>query len=385
MNVAVGSDRDDLAYITQLEDALSASEDRYRQLFEEDTAGRFVLAPPGRVLDCNQALAKLLGMEAAGQIVGRNLGDFFQDRARFEALLATVRDAGSVEAAELALTRLDGDPINAVAWFTGAVDSEGQVVALLGRLFDVTEFERLKVRLLGARRMEAIGRLAGGIAHEFNNLLSIIDGHAERLVETLAPGHPLMSSATAIQKATSRATALTQQVLAFGRRQTFQWRVVAVHRLIAQVRTVLESVLGEAIEVRCDLPAELPDVKTDPAQLEQAVMNLVLNAREAMPTGGRVTIRVDTMATGDHPPEERPWIRAGTYVRLIVADTGMGMDAATKAHLFEPFFTTKQVGDGTGLGLATVYGIVKQSGGYIWVESEVGRGTSFTLLFPALT
>jgi CheY-like chemotaxis protein len=177
---------------------------------------------------------------------------------------------------------------------------------------------------------------------------------------------------------------LTQQLLAFGRRQVFQWRIVAPHQLVASTRGVLERLLGEAIEVHLDVPENAPDIKADPAQLEQVIVNLALNAREAMPTGGRFRIQLDVIDVRGGTEGERPWIQAGQHVRVRVSDTGVGMDAATKARVFEPFFTTKRIGDGSGLGLAMVYGIVKQSGGYVWVESEHERGTTFTLLFPTL-
>jgi signal transduction histidine kinase len=244
--------------------------------------------------------------------------------------------------------------------------------------------EQLKQRLLGVHRMEAIGRLAGGIAHEFNNILTVIGGHSERLMEMLAPEDPLSHSAAAIKHATDRAASLTRQLLAFSRRQVFQLRAVGVHRLIADSEPLLLKALGAHIGLTLDLPEDLPDISADPTQLQRVVVNLALNAREVMPKGGVLTIRVDRMDTGEHPPRDRPWLRVGSYVRIAIADTGPGMDAVTSAHVFEPFFTTTQLGKGSGLGLATVYGIVKQSNGYIWVDSEVGNGACFTILLPLL-
>jgi PAS domain S-box-containing protein len=377
-----GSEPVDRAYIEQLESALSASEERYRSLFEDDTAGRFIATPAGRICDSNRSLAALLGFQRADQLLGRQLRGFFHDPNQCDTILESVASGARVDAMELALTRQDGDPINVVMWVAPTGSEGAAAVAVRGRLFDVTEFERLKVRLLGARRMEAIGRLTGGIAHEFNNLLSVIDGHAERLVETLTPNDPLTGSALAIQKSARRAASLTNQLLAFGRRQLFQWQVVNVPQIVRDTLPALRRVLGERIDARLEL-SDVPEIRIDPAQLEHAIINLALNAREAMPDGGSFTIVVDTLDVGGNDPNERPYVRPGRHVRLRVGDSGVGMDAATKAHAFEPFFTTKAVGHGTGLGLATVYGIVKQSGGYIWVESEVGAGTTFTLLFPS--
>jgi signal transduction histidine kinase len=246
------------------------------------------------------------------------------------------------------------------------------------------ETERLKQQLLGVHRMEAIGRLAGGIAHEFNNILTVVVGHSERLVETLPPNDSLGYSAAAIKHAADRAAALTRQLLAFSRRQVFQLRSVALDRLIADARPLLEETLGATVALRLEVPATLPDISADPEQIQQVVLTLAQSAREAMPKGGSLTVRLGTLQTGDRPPRERPWIRTGSYVQMTIADTSAGMDAVTAAHVFEPFFTTRQLGNGSGLGLATVYGIVKQSNGYIWVESEVGRGTQFTILLPVL-
>jgi two-component system cell cycle sensor histidine kinase/response regulator CckA len=177
---------------------------------------------------------------------------------------------------------------------------------------------------------------------------------------------------------------LTRQLLAFSRRQVFQPRVIAVHRLVQEARQTLTALVGHAIELRLELPESLPDISADPSQLRDVIVNLVLNARDAMPKGGVLTIRVDKMQAEGRPSRERPWIRVGSYVRITISDTGAGVDAIMKAHVFEPFFTTKQLGNGSGLGLATVYGIVKQSNGYIWLESEVGHGAAFTVLLPIL-
>ncbi|HLB44934.1 MAG TPA: ATP-binding protein [Candidatus Limnocylindrales bacterium] len=374
---------EETTYRRQLEEALAASEERYRRLFDEDLAGRIVVTPAGRVIDSNDALAGMLGVPHAGLLVGRMLAEFFPDSLRLDKLLAAVRAEERVEA-EVELTRADGGTIQASATFGGAFDPAGQLLSIRGRLAEVTKVEQLKQQLLGVQRMEAIGRLAGGLAHEFNNILTVIGGHSERLIELLGPRDSAGNSAVAIKEATDRATSLTRQLLAFSRRQVFQLRPVALHRLIAEARPLIERAIGEAIDVRVDLPAALPDIVADAAQLQDVVMNLALNARESMPKGGTLTIRVDTLNTGEHPPRERPWIRVGSYVRLTMADTGAGMDAIARAHVFEPFFTTRQLGIGSGLGLATVYGIVKQSSGYIWVESDVGRGASFTILLPVL-
>jgi nitrogen-specific signal transduction histidine kinase len=250
-------------------------------------------------------------------------------------------------------------------------------------LEELTDRKRLETHLAGVQRTEAIGRLAGGLAHDFNNLLTVIGGHSDYLIHTLAESDPRRSSARSIHQASHRAAALTRQLLAFGRRQVFQLRVVEIRRLLSDVQPMLARVLGDGIQLLMDINEASPQINVDPVQLEQILVNLSLNARDALTDGGVLTIRTDLMDTSDKGPRERPWIRAGSYLRIDVTDSGPGMDEGVRARVFEPFFTTKQMGRGSGLGLATVYGIVKQSDGYIWVVSELGRGTTFTMLFPA--
>jgi PAS domain S-box-containing protein len=366
----------------RMEDALSASEDRYRTLFDEDATGRVTTTPAGRIIDGNQALGQMLAVADVSLLLGRSLTEFVPDPLRLEKHLATLGTEGRVDTLELDLTRENGEVIHVVLALTGVRDAEGGLISVRGRVSEVTTVEQLKQQLLAVQRMEAIGRLAGGLAHDFNNILTVIGGHSERLSELLPPSDPLIGSALAIKQATGRAVSLTRQLLAFSRRQALQPRVIAVHRLVEEARPMLAALLGDAIELRLELPAELPPISADPAQLQDVIVNLAHNARDAMPRGGTLTVRVDTFHTGERPSRERPWIRVGSYVRLTLADTGAGVDAIMKAHVFEPFFTTKQLGHGSGLGLATVYGIVKQSNGYIWLESEVGHGASFTVLLP---
>jgi nitrogen-specific signal transduction histidine kinase len=260
----------------------------------------------------------------------------------------------------------------------------GDVVSLRGQIAEITARKQLETRLQGAERMEVIGRLAGGLAHDFNNLLTVIRGNTERLLEGMPAADPLKQSVRAIDDAASRAASMTRQLLAYGRRQVFESRPLSLTALIASLQPQLTEILGAHITVQVQLPDDVPQISADPRQIEHVIANLAVNAREAMPSGGVLSISVDVFEVSEQISRERMWLRPGKYVRLRVADTGHGMDPVTRAYAFQPFFTTKRMGNGRGLGLATVYGIVKQSNGFVWVDSDPGRGATFTLLFPTL-
>jgi len=252
---------------------------------------------------------------------------------------------------------------------------------LHGVLLDVTEQKQLQTRLAQTERMEAVGQLASGVAHDFNNLLTIIKGYSSILMERNPQG-PDARAAMEIQQAADRAASLTHQLLAFGRRQTLQPRVLDLNAIVRGLEKMLRRVLSENVALTIRIAAGVGFVKADPVQMEQVLLNLVVNARDAMPKGGRLTISTASQRVDSDSGQDETFIRAGDYVTLSVADTGIGMDAATRERIFEPFFTTKEVGKGTGLGLATVYGIVKQSNGHIGVDSEPGRGTTFCVSLP---
>ncbi len=237
-------------------------------------------------------------------------------------------------------------------------------------------------QLRQAQRMEAIGRLAGGIAHDFNNLLTAIQGHVQFLIDDLPAESGSLEDAVEIKKSADRAAALTRQLLTFSRRQELQTRVLNVNTIIDEMGNLFRRVINEDIQLQTTLEPELWPVRADPGQIEQVLINLVVNARDAMPRGGTITIRTANVELDDSYAEKRLDVGAGPYVLLSVSDTGIGMDRDTQAHVFEPFFTTKERGKGTGLGLATVYGIVKQSSGHVWVYSEPNRGTTFKIYLP---
>ncbi|HEX2140467.1 MAG TPA: ATP-binding protein, partial [Woeseiaceae bacterium] len=261
--------------------------------------------------------------------------------------------------------------------------ADGAVTELVGILLDRTEEKHLEEQFRQAQKMEAIGRLAGGIAHDFNNLLTVISNFGEFVLERLRPGSGAHEDMQEVLKAARRAEKLTEQLLAYSRRRPVAPSVLNVNGLVGDVDKMLRRLIGDEIEFRTKLAPDLWNVKIDSGGLEQVLVNLAVNARDAMPDGGRLSIETDNIEVGDqYVTTTGRDVPAGRYVAISISDNGIGMDEETKARLFEPFFTTKEPGKGTGLGLATCYGIVKQAGGFIWVYSEPGHGTTFRVLLP---
>jgi PAS domain S-box-containing protein len=260
--------------------------------------------------------------------------------------------------------------------------SESRGLLMQGVMYEITERKRLEDQLRHSQKLEAVGQLAGGVAHDFNNLLMLIQAHNEHLREHLAADDPARKDALQIENAVTRAASLTAQLLTFSRKNVLRPKILDLNLVLGDVGKMLHRLIGENIEVNI-VPAASPvRVKADPGQMEQVILNLAVNARDAMPAGGRLTITASEVELDENDSRNHEGAPAGKYVMLSVSDTGSGMDTETQAHIFEPFFTTKAPGKGTGLGLATVYGVVKQSDGWIWVDSKPGRGTTFQIYLP---
>jgi PAS domain S-box-containing protein len=261
-------------------------------------------------------------------------------------------------------------------------DPSGYPLALIGVATDITDRKRLETQLQQSQKLEAIGKLAGGIAHDFNNLLTVIQGYSDLLLSKINSNDPIHNQIRQINDAANRAESLTRQLLAFSRKQIMKPRVIDLNNLIHEMEDMLERLIGADINFTINLSSDLGKIKADPGQIEQVIMNLAVNARDAMQTGGMMTIETFNTMVDHKFKDNYPEAVIGNYVQMQISDTGFGMDKETQAHIFEPFFTTKEKGEGTGLGLATVYGIIKQSGGYIYVRSELTKGTTFNLYFP---
>jgi signal transduction histidine kinase len=285
---------------------------------------------------------------------------------------------------ELEMRCKDGGTIWVESNTTFLRDENDKAIGILGVSRDITERKEAEGRLFQAQKMEAVGRLAGGVAHDFNNLLTAIIGNLDLLKMDIPEDYLPSEEISEISRAAIRASDLTQQLLAFSRKQIIAPKVIDLNQAINGMDKMLRRLIREDVEISMLLGHDLPAVKADPTQVEQVILNLALNARDAMPCGGKLTIETDSVLLDEEYRQTHPYVEPGPYMALIVTDTGQGMDTETLSHLFEPFYTTKQMGRGTGLGLSTVYGIVKQSGGHITVYSEVGRGTCFKVYIPAL-
>ena len=308
-----------------------------------------------------------------------------EDETQTTKELLSRRRPGPREQFDLRARRADGTDIWGIVTQRPMTDARGKYVGALTMFTDITGRKLLEEQLRQAQKMEAVGRLAGGIAHDFNNLLTAIRGHAELLLSEMSAHYPLRADLIEINRAAERASTLTRQLLAFSRRQILQPRILDMDIVVVEMEKLIRRLIGEDIELQTRPAAKGARVRADRGQLEQVLMNLAVNARDAMPNGGRLTIETSIVDLDDKYARFHPGSIPGAYVRMGVTDTGVGMDARTLSHVFEPFFTTKAVGKGTGLGLATVYGVVKQSGGYIAVQSEAGSGTSFDIFLPRIT
>jgi two-component system cell cycle sensor histidine kinase/response regulator CckA len=377
-----------------VENALRESEARFRRLSDSGVIGIVLADLEGSILSSNDAYLKMSGYSADEVAQGTvrwidMVPPAFAHVA--EHMNTKLRATGVASAEELEVVRKDGSHLPILAG--AAIVEQSQCIVFVADLTERKQAEAGRERaeealrqsdaqLRQAQKMEAVGRLAGGVAHDFNNILSVILSYSEVLLEELKPADPMRADVNEIQLAAERAAGLTRQLLHFSRHQAIEKRVLDVHDVLGGMGTMLHRIVGEDVELVLLPRRVVGRVRADPSHVEQVVVNLVVNARDAMPTGGRLTIETANVVLDDAYALSHLPAKAGPYVVLAVSDTGTGMDRETQARIFEPFFTTKEAGKGTGLGLSTVFGIVQQSSGYIWVYSEPGKGTTFKIYLP---
>ena len=365
------------------EEAIRHSEEKFRTLFEESQDTIYISTPDGRLLDINPAGVRLFGYDSAEEMMQVDLATQIyirpEERTR---MLQELSVKGFIQDLELQVRTKQGSRLTVLATSNAERDEDGRVVSIRGMLRDVTGQRSLEHQLRQAQKMEAVGRLAGGVSHDFNNLLTAILGYADLLALTISADSPLRRNTDEIKAAAQRGADLTRQLLAFGRRQVLAPEVLDLNHTVRTIEKLLRRVIGDDIELRTDLGADLGAVRADPSQIEQVILNLGINGRDAMPDGGVLTLRTDNVEVETEGDKLPIGLASGDYVMLEVDDTGVGIDEEIRDQIFEPFFTTKSRTKGSGLGLSTVYGIVRQSGGDIEVYSEPGKGSRFRILLP---
>lgn len=363
------------------EEALRKSESVFRLLFSHNPLPTWVMDDETlQFIQVNDAAVRQYGF-AAEEFERMSLLNIRTEDQRVPGEVQSQENSGPGRFQGVSKHRKKDGKIFEVEMISHQLDYAGRRVRLVVAQ-DTSERHILEQQLRQSQKMEAVGRLAGGVAHDFNNLLMVIKGHTELLMSALPAADPMSRKIAQIDRAADRAAALTKQLLAFSRMQVLQPRVMNLNGVVEDMGKLLPRLIGEDVELGMRTAQDLGAIRADASQMEQIIMNLAVNARDAMPTGGRLIIETSNADLDRTYNTTHPIVQPGSYVLLAVSDTGTGMDADTQAHIFEPFFTTKEPGKGTGLGLATVYGVVKQSGGFIWVYSELGKGTSFKIYLP---
>jgi two-component system cell cycle sensor histidine kinase/response regulator CckA len=364
---------------------LQQTEEKYRKLFEESKDAVFISSMEGKFLDINAAGVKLFGYDSKEELMQVNIPkELYANPPHRDEILRIYQARGYAENIEITIKRKDGTFRTVLETSTAMRDENGNIVALQGILRDITERKTLETQLLQAQKMEAIGQLAGGIAHDFNNILTAILGYSDLMRIDLSENDPRIRLIEEISKAGYRAASLIRQLLAFSRRQLMQPRNLELNSLVTEMDQMLHRLIGENINLAVNLDPQLGQVRADPGQIQQVILNLIVNARDAMPQGGSLTLHTSNTELEDGPEAQQLSAPPGRYIVLAVSDTGHGIDPEVQTRIFEPFFTTKDKGKGTGLGLSTVYGIVKQSGGFIAVQSEQGKGATFKIYLPRI-
>jgi two-component system, cell cycle sensor histidine kinase and response regulator CckA len=379
--VAVHAIARDITRQKEVEERLRASEAKYRALIDRAAFGIYTSTEDGRILEANPAMARMLGYDSPADMMKVNMADLYQSSDDRQALIEQNRSrpGGS---AELRWKRKDGKPILVRLTTSKIQVSPGEQERYETIAEDVTDRRALEEQLRQAQKMEAVGRLARGVAHDFNNVLAAIVGASELLAAQYPKHHPSRIEAEEIKTSAERGAALTRQLLAFSRPHAFEPQVLDLRSQVSNFEPTLERIVGTAVTTTLRLSEETLSVKVDPGQLQQVLMNLVINARDAMPNGGTLEIRVDSLAIDGRNAARYPGLPNYRFARVAVQDSGVGMDAETRSHVFEPFFTTKEASKGTGLGLSIVYSIAKEAGGTVTCVSTPGKGTTFEVLLP---
>jgi len=382
----------DWEYISErnkAERALRDSEKRYHLLFDSSPEAVVFMDTEGTIVDCSNSALQLYQRPKA-EIVGRHITFFLTSESlpRFREDFPKVKRMEAVDG-EVRIVRPDGSIIDVWRKVVPLSDKDGNFTGMLAHAHEITERKRaeeekfqLEEQLRQSHKMESIGRLAGGIAHDFNNLLSIIIGHTQVALLNMKGSGPLRTKLEYILDAGERASDLTKQLLAFGRKQVLEIKELDLNMVVTDIKKILRSLIGEDINMVTMLDPSLDKVMADPSQIQQIIMNLTVNARDAMPGGGKLTIETANRILDEKFVRTHAGAKPGSYVMMAIRDTGCGMDVETVRQIFDPFFTTKEVGKGTGLGLSTVYGIVKQHNGNIWVISKPGEGATFEIYLP---
>jgi two-component system cell cycle sensor histidine kinase/response regulator CckA len=359
------------------------SEEYYRRFFEEDMTGDFLMDCDWRIVECNTSFVKIFGFPSKSFAIGFPFRQVFPDDEILRQVEDTIQVAHGLQNFEMNLRRQNGQKVNVIANFLIGNPENKERSYILGFLFDNTLHKSLEHQLRESQRMEGLGRLAGGVAHDFNNILTVINGYSELLLSEFPPGSSQARDVATILEAGQKAAALTSQLLAFSRRQMRTPENCNINHLILGMEVILRRLLKESISLNFNFDQNIPNCLIDKAQFEQALMNLCLNAQDAMPDKGVLTIGTKKIVLETSVYDGQELMLPGTYVELSVNDTGLGIPGEVLPHIFEPFYTTKEPGKGTGLGLATVYGIVQQNHAHITVESQEGKGSTFRIFFPA--
>lgn len=373
----------DITAQKESEEIIRESEEKYRTLFEQSHDVIYISTVDGRFLDINPAGVKLFGFGSREELLAADLThELYVDPTERDQLVQRLLQEGSVHAVELHLKDRAEHPITVLASINVVTDANGEATAFRGILHDITETKKLERELRQSQKMEAIGRLAGGVAHDFNNLLTAVIGYADLISMTLPSGSPLNRYAEEIKAVSRRGAALTNQLLSFSRRKAVAPRVISVNESVRDMRELLSRLIAKDIELVTELGAEDDCIRADSTQLEQIIINLVINARDAMPSGGLLRISTSSFDRQKLRESRRSLSGDGPWIRLAVSDTGSGIPEAIQDQIFEPFFSTKDERKGTGLGLSTVYGAVQQNRGSIYLSSRIGLGSTFEIFFP---